>query len=60
MVKKKITKEAVDKLLKEIKRIDYDFQKKLFAIKKEQRAVIEKIIKRIDADKIAEIRKRMK
>jgi len=58
--KLKISDAQFQKWLAEIKKIDREFERKIFAIRREQRAVIEKIIKRIDGDKIAEIRKKIK
>jgi len=57
---KKISDAQLQKWLKEIKKIDREFERKISVIRREQRAVIEKIFKRIDSDKIAEIRKRIK
>ena len=46
--------------MEEIKKIDRNFKIKISALKKEQRAAIEKIYRRIDNKKLDEVRRRFK
>ena len=60
MTQVKTSKETHDKIMGEIKKIDHNFRVRIAVLKKEQRAAIEKIYRRIDNKKLDEVRRRFK